>query len=160
MGISTKVLGVSLVALTALSLPGLAWAQEAGQPPPSLPGAQQAPALSARDASAPLPASAEALPPVQLGKAWERVVGATFARMEQLPQAAAPTVLGNAPRQPPPDLLVVPPPSASQVPEAGPTFQLGPFRFTLAPIVVNESPVIANVRSSGAQLLGVTVRRL
>ena len=128
MGVPIKVLGISLFAIIALSIPETAWGQEPSPPPP---------------------------PSAPLDKAWQGVVGATFAHIEQLPQAAAPSVLSATPPRRIPPLFAPPPPA--EVPEAGPTFRLGPFRLTLAPVVV-ESPVVANVRAPVAQLLGVTLR--
>ena len=127
MGVSTRVCGISLFAIIALSIPAAAFAQELSPPQPSAP----------------------------LDKAWQRVVGATFAHIEQLPQAAAPSVLAATPPRRPQARPA--PPRPVEVPEAGLTFRLGPFLLTPAPVVV-ESPVVANVHAPVAQLLGLTLR--
>jgi hypothetical protein len=159
-----KALGVSLAAVAALSSRGNAWAQEAGQPP-GAPLAAGAPALSDERLDARLVALVDEMAPVQLGTVWEGVVSTALERMEQLPQAAAPAVTGDTPEPRTRDLLALPRPDvmtdevgpAERAPEAGPTFELGPFQLTLAPIVAS-SPVVANVRGGEAILLGITLR--
>lgn len=162
----TRALCSALAVIAALSMSSMsteAWAQAAGQPP-GTPGRAASP-LGEREFDARVGALLQALPPIQLGTAWERVVDAALQQLEALPQAATPAVASETAGEASSDALTVPALGvgideegvAEEAAEAGPTLRWKGLRFTPTPVFV-DSPVVTNVRAPNAVLLGVTMR--
>lgn len=148
--------GAAVALLAVLVAPGLAQAQEV-VPPPRTPVERPASVLSDAQFKARLDALAAELPSAQMGRNWKRVVDEALRRVSDLPQASAPAL-------PSPDILVDP---GAQVgiddptqgfPEAGATFEFGPYEVTLAPVVLPVSPVVWNLPGEQGILPGAHVR--
>jgi hypothetical protein len=154
-------LGLSLAA--TLWVPGLAWAQGAS-PPTGTSLDAAAPAVSEEEFEARITDLVEQMQPVRLGTTWAKVVDAALQRFDELTQAAA-QVTDTAGTPPSREVLAAPagavvfqaPSPAGDIPEDGPTFQVGQLRVILKPVVAS-SQVTSTFRAPEAILLGVTVR--